>query len=270
MGLDVGNYRPVSILCIVSKILERAVLVQLEKHLNENNLLYANQSGFRKSYSTDTCLISLMDHIRMEMSQGKYVGMVLLDLQKAFDTVDHDILCKKLEAMGLDFTDWFKSYLGNRKQIVIANGVSSQPKTVKCGVPKGSILGPLLFLCYLNDMPISLTCKLLLYADDSALIVSGSDPNVIADLLSNELKSCRDWLIDNKLSLHLGKTETILFGTKRKLKHINNFLVKCDDIILTNVRRIKYLGLILDNDLSGESIVCNILKKAGGRLKCIY
>ena len=268
--LDVGNYRPVSILCIVSKILERAVLVQLEKHLNENNLLYANQSGFRKSYSTDTCLISLMDHIRMEMSQGKYVGMVLLDLQKAFDTVDHDILCKKLEAMGLDFTDWFKSYLGNRKQIVIANGVSSQPKTVKCGVPQGSILGPLLFLCYVNDMPISLTCKLLLYADDSALIVSGSDPNVIADLLSNELKSCRQWLIDNKLSLHLGKTEAILFGTKRKLQRVDTFAVKCDDKIIKNVKSVKYLGVQLDEDLAGESIVKEILKKANSRLKFLY
>ena len=268
--LDVGNYRPVSILCIVSKILERAVLVQIEKHLNENNLLYANQSGFRKSYSTDTCLISLMDHIRMEISQGNYVGMVLLDLQKAFDTVDHDILCNKLEAMGIDFTEWFKSYLGGRKQIVIANGVSSEPKTVKCGVPQGSILGPLLFLCYVNDMPISLTCKLLLYADDSALIVSGPDPDVIAETLSNELKSCRQWLIDNKLSLHLGKTEAILFGTKRKLRRVDTFAVKCDDEIIQNVKSVKYLGIQLDEDLAGESIVKEIIKKANSRLKFLY
>ena len=97
--LDVGNYRPVSILCIVSKILERAVYVQMEKYLANKNILYENQSGFRKSFSADTCLINLTDHIRTRLSQGNFVGMVLLDLQKAFDTVDHTILCKKLEAM---------------------------------------------------------------------------------------------------------------------------------------------------------------------------
>ena len=228
--LDVGNYRPVSILCIVSKILERSVYVQMEKYLNENNIIYGNQSGFRKGFSTDTCLINLTDQIKMQLSQGNFVGMVLLDLQKAFDTVDHDILCNKLEAMGMDFTDWFKSYLGGRQQVVIANDVSSEPMTVKCGVPQGSILGPLLFLCYVNDMPISLKCKLLLYADDSALLVSGSDPNIIAEILSNELKSCRQWLIDNKLSLHLGKTEAILFGSRMKLLKVtslfSNLIIK--------------------------------------------
>ena len=119
-------------------------------------------------------------------------------------------------------------------------------------------------------MYLSIQCILLLYADDSALLVRGKNPSIIAEFLSVNLKSCRDWLTDNKLSLHLGKTKAILFGTKRKLKLINNFLVKCDDIIITNVSKIKYLGLILDNDLSGESIVSNILKKAGGRLKFLY
>ena len=112
--LEVGNYRPVSILCIVSKILERAVYVQIQEYLKANKLLYEFQSGFRKSYSTDTCLINLMDYIRILKSKGNYVGMVLLDLQKAFDTVDHEILYNKLEAMGINFTKWFKSYLGDR------------------------------------------------------------------------------------------------------------------------------------------------------------
>ena len=268
--LDVGNYRPVSILCILSKILERAIHVQLQEHLESKGLLFANQSGFRKSYSTDTCLINLTDQIRVEISKGNYVGMILLDLQKAFDTVDHEILCNKLEAMGVDFTDWFKSYLGGRKQTVIANGVSSEPQTVKCGVPQGSILGPLLFLCYVNDMPISLKCKLLLYADDSALMVSGSDPKQIEETLSNELKSCRQWLIDNKLSLHLGKTEAILFGTKRRLRKVESFEVKCDGKIIQNVKSVKYLGIQLDEDLAGESIVKEILKKANSRLKFLY
>ena len=268
--LEVGNYRPVSILCIVSKILERAVYVQIQEYLKANKLLYEFQSGFRKSYSTDTCLINLMDYIRILKSKGNYVGMVLLDLQKAFDTVDHEILCNKLEAMGINFTKWFKSYLGDRNQIVVANETSSEPGIVSCGVPQGSILGPLLFLCYVNDMAISVKCKLLLYADDSALIVSGSNPQSIADTLSKELESCRQWLMDNKLSLHLGKTESILFGSKRKLRKVESFDVKCGNETIKHVNSVKYLGVQIDNDLSGNSIVKDIVTKVNLRLRFLY
>merc|ERR1712240_505693 len=268
--LDVGNYRPVSILPIISKIMERAVYVQMEKHLKDNNILYEFQSGFRTSYSTDTCLINLQDSIGMEFSQGKYVGMVLIDLQKAFDTVDHEILLEKLDALGFNHNKWFESYLKGRKQMVVVNNVSSEIGTVTCGVPQGSILGPLLFLCYVNDMPISLKCKLLLYADDSALIVSGFDPKKIAEDLSRELESCRQWLIDNKLSLHLGKTEAILFGSKRILKRVNSFEVRCGEIKVTNVKSVKYLGLQIDNDLSGKSVLEDIIKKCNTRLKFLY
>ena len=107
------------------------------------------------------------------------------------------------------------------------NGTDSSPGIINCGVPQGSILGPLLFLCYINDMPMSIKCRLMLYADDSALLVSGKNPNVIAQTLSEELESCRNWLINNKLSLHLGKTESILFGTQNKLKTVNNFQIIC-------------------------------------------
>ena len=199
--------------------------------------------------------------------------MVLLDLQKAFDTVDHDILCKKLEAMGLDFTNWFKSYLGGRQQVVVANDTRSEPGIVNCGVPQGSILGPLLFVCHINDMSISINkqiCKLLLYADDSALIVSGSDPREIAELLTTELNSCRQWLIDNKLSLHLGKTESILFGSNKKLRKANNFEVKCNNVVIDQVKPVKYLGLQLDANLGGISIVNETLKKANSKLKFLY
>ena len=133
--LEVGNYRPVSLLCIISKVLERAIYVQLYDYLKSNQLFYEFQSGFRKSYSTDTCLINLMDHIRNLTFKGQYVGMVLLDLQKAFDTVDHEILCNKLEVMGINSTKWFKSYLGGRQQIVVANGTPLEPGIVSCGVP---------------------------------------------------------------------------------------------------------------------------------------
>ena len=153
---------------------------------------------------------------------------------------------------------------------MVANDTTSEPGIVNCGVPQGSILGPLLFLCYVNDMPMSVKCKLLLYADDSTLIISGSDPKVIADTLSFELNSCRQWLIDNKLSLHLGKTESILFGSKRKLRKVTSFEVKCNNEVIKNVNSVKYLGLQIDNDLAGDNIVKGIIKKANSRLKFLY
>ena len=142
--------------------------------------------------------------------------------------------------------------------------------TVTCGVPQGSLLGPLLFLCYVNDMPISIKCKLLLYADDRALIISGTDPKIIAEELTKELESCQQWLNDNKLSLHLGKTEAMIFGTKRKLKEVKFFEVKCGNVRINNVNDVKYLGLQINDNLSGEHTVKNILKKANSRLKFLY
>ena len=129
---------------------------------------------------------------------------------------------------------------------------------------------PLLCLCYVNDMPISVDCKVLLYADDSALLVSGKDPKMVADELSKELDSCRQWIIDNKLSLHLGKTEAILFGTKRKLNYVQDFSVKYNGKTINNSSSVKFLRVNLDNSLSGESIASNVIKKASDRLKFLY
>ena len=151
---EAGNYRPVSILSVVSKIFERIVFDQLQGYLRNESLLYEFQSGFRPSFSTDSCLIHLSDYIRKEWDKGNYTGMVVLDLQKSFDTVDHTILLNKLKALGMaaNSVKWFDSYLGGRNQVVDIGGVLSSPKQVTCGVPQGSILGPLLFLIYVNDM----------------------------------------------------------------------------------------------------------------------
>ena len=150
------------------------------------------------------------------------------------------------------------------------NGVRSDFLPVTCGVPQGSILGPQLFLLYINDMITSVNCKLSLYADDSALLFSHKDPNVISNRLSEELSSCKRWLVDNKLSLHVGKTECLLFGSKRKLGKVGNFQVFCDGTAVERVSNVKYLGVQLDGNLSGTEHVGGILKTCSGRLAFLY
>ena len=231
--------------------------------------MFENQSGFRGGYSTDSCLIGLTDFIKAEMGKGNLVGMVLIDLQKAFDTVDHSILSEKLKSIGVSSTSWFDSYLANRQQCVDVNGSRSEFLPVTCGVPQGSILGPLLFLIYINDMNISLTCRLSLYADDSALIFSHRDSRVIADRLSMELSSCKRWLVDNRLSLHVGKTESLLFGSKRRLKGCD-FRVFCDGTPVERKFTVKYLGVLLDENVNGSAHACNLMKVCAGRLAFLY
>lgn len=230
------------------------------------------QSGFRRKFSTETCLVHLSDYIRFEMDKGHLVGMVLLDLQKAFDTVDHSILLMKLEAIGLgdDILRWFRSYLSDRQQLVDLSGTFSKPCSVTCGVPQGSILGPLLFLIYVNDMSGAINSKLLLYADDSGILVAGKNRSFIEKQLSEDLELVHQWLVDNRLSLHLGKTESILFGSKVKVNNYGDLCISCSDKAIQSTSSVKYLGAILDQNLSGQSMVSSIIKKANARLKFLY
>ena len=267
--LEVGNYRPVSILSVVSKILERAVYVQIDEYLQRQKILYQLQSGFRQCFSTNTCLAYLTDFIKYQIASGNYVGMIALDVQKAFDCVNHEILCQKLELMGIE-NAWFRSYLTGRTQVVLVNGVQSEVREILCGVPQGSLLGPLLYLCYCNEMEIATSCKLVLYADDSILLCADKDPGVIEKKLSAELHSVNAWLVENKLSLHPGKCEAILFGTKHKCQKVSNFKVKFYDTDIIGTTKIKYLGSTIENDLSGIECAKTVIKKAYGRLKFLY
>ena len=269
---DVGNYRPISILNTLSKVFERIVYDQIEKYLHDKNLLYNFQSGFRKSFSTDTCLLYLTDYIRFNLDKGNCVGMILLDLQKAFDTVDHQILLAKLEMCGLgsDIVRWIRSYLSDRKQCVNVSGVLSSSAKVTCGVPQGSILGPLLFILYINDMSGAVKNKLLLYADDSAILVSGKNKAEIERLLSEDLNVVNLWLIDNKLSLHLGKTESIMFGSQARLSKVSALDIYCNGCQIKQSSSVKYLGVLLDQSLSFESMVTSFIKKANARLKFLF
>ena len=153
------------------------------------------------------------------MDNCLYTGMVMIDLQKAFDTVNHFLLSDKLQALGLNniAISWCDSYLPSRTQKVDINGTFFKPVMVPCDVPKSPILGPLLFSIYGNDMESTVKCKLILYADDSALLVSGKDIKVIQETLGKELCAFSSWLVDTKRSLHLGKTKSTLFGSCKKI-----------------------------------------------------
>ena len=189
--------------------------------LSKNDVLFKYQSGFRTNHSTDFALSFLSDKILRGFDNGFLTGMILIDLQKAFDTIDHEILFQKMTHIGfsMEVIKWFKSYLSKRTFAVSINDKTSSYGDLKCGVPQGSILGPLLFLLYVNDMKQAIKGDLLLYADDSCILCQHKDVSVIENTLNEDFSSLCDWFVDNKLSIHFGedKTKSILFASKKKL-----------------------------------------------------
>ena len=209
---DLNNYRPISILSISMKIFEKIIHRQLYDFLSQHNIISRYQSGFRDSHSTETAVIHVSDYILDQLSQGKFVGAILVDLKKAFDTVDHRILLKKLFCYGVrDISfDWFESYLNDRSQCTILNGIQSDFINEEAyGVPQGSVLGPLLFLIYINNINESIhessVCHL--YADDTIVIQSFDSQNSLHEGLSKQIESLGTWFIRNKLTVNTDKTE---------------------------------------------------------------
>ena len=208
------------------KIFEAAVNSQLRDFLVANNILTEEQSGFRAKHSTSSTLLDVSDYILNNMSNGKVTGGIFLDQKKAFDTVDHCILLSKLCKLGIKGIEhkWFSNYLTSRCQSVNINGVLSEPLTMDIGVPQGSILGPLLFILYINDLPniIDESCKVVLYADDSALFYASNDPDHLQTVLNSQLCKVGEWLQKNKLTLNVKKTNLMLIGTDKRLTNFQN------------------------------------------------
>ena len=271
---ETKNYRPISLLPLISKLIEKIIHQQTQKYLSDHNILYKYQSGFRTNHSTDTCLSYLNDKILKGFDEGKITGMILIDLQKAFDTIDHKVLLGKLVYLGFSESaiSWFKSYLLNRSFIVNVENDYSDPGELNCGVPQGSILGPLLFLLYVNDMPQAIECDLLLYADDSVLLFTHENVDVINDQLNRDFNSLCEWFVDNKLSIHFGedKTKSILFTSKNKIKKVGKLSINRGDIQIKQHSKVTYLGCVLDEDLSGESMATKVIGKINGRIKFLY
>ena len=218
---DPQNYCSISLLPLLPKIIERIVHDETEEFLSKNKLLYRFHSTFRRNYSTNTCLGHLTDKITTGFEKGLFTGMILIDLQKVFDTIDHQILLKKMKYLGFskNAITWLKSYLCERKFKISINTSYSSSSNLLCGIPRGSILGPLLFLLYINDLPQAAVSDSLLYADDTCIVFQHKSEIEIEKQLIRDFSSLCHWFVDNKLSIHFGqdKTKSILFGTKHKL-----------------------------------------------------
>ena len=214
-----NNYRPVSMLCSLSKIFEKIMYTCLLSYLNEHKILFSYQFGFRKSHSTYMALMVLMDKLNKALDDGNMVIGVFLDFSKAFDTVDHDILLFKLSHYGIrdNALLWFKSSLSNRNQFVTYDGVRSSLKTIKCGVPEGSILGPQLFFIYINHLCNVCGNSLpILFAADSNTFTVGKKPDDIEKPINKEFADIFMWLNANKLSLNIKKLNTWFSPGKRE------------------------------------------------------
>ena len=264
----ISNYRPVSVLPVFSKILERLVQIRLNAFIEKFNILYQYQFGFRKGHSTNTALIVLTEKITQAIEKGEMVLGVFLDFSKAFDTVNHTILLEKLTKYGIRGTarKWLANYLENRKQYVSWQGHNSSQCKITCGVPQGSILGPILFLLYINDLPnVSQLLLPLLFADDTNVFLSGKDVKDLIDTMNDELDKVVIWLQVNKLSLNIKKTHYIIFRSRRKtVKNHDNLCINGQEIY--PVKSTKFLGVVIDEHLLWYGHI-NIIKSKVS--KCI-
>ena len=245
---SVTNYRPISILTIFSKIFEKVISSRLENYLEKNNILHENQFGFRRKMSTCTALLQLVDKISTSIDKRKTTIGVFIDLAKAFDTVDHQILKKKLQFYGIRgiALDLFQNYLSLRKQYVEIDNISSSTTYVKCGVPQGSILGPILFLIYINDLNyVSEKLENIMFADDTNLFLTGNSIHDVERTMNEELVFITEWFQSNKLSLNIKKTSYMIFGNKTNLSA--NIIIDSTPLIIQYDT--KFLGVILSANL---------------------
>ena len=265
---EVKNYRPISVLSATSKILERIVHSQFYNYLTKHSILSKLQFGFRPGHSTGAALASLTHPWHCAIDIGQIICAIFVDLRRAFDTVEIYILLCKLRAVGCSerVLRWFKSYLCNRSQKVSFKNAFSDTRNTFAGVPQGSILGPLLFLIMINDLPGVLEhCNLTMYADDTTLYLCGTDHVVLQTKIQEDLDRMSSWLKRNKLNLNIEKTHFMIIGTKQRIithdKGGNPISLKFNGEALSRVRSTKCLGVIIDESLLWHEHVDSVCKK---------
>lgn len=258
------NYRPISILPSISKVLERIMHNQLHNYFQKENLYFSSQYGFRESHSTEFAALELVDRITTAMDHGETPLNIYLDLSKAFDTIDHNILLQKLSYYGIKrpSLQLLKDYLSERKQFVDYNGVHSDLLNITTGVPQGSILGPLLFIIYINDIKSSSNIfHPIIYADDTTLTTTLNSflCDNINICLNKELVNISQWLKANKLTLNVNKTKAMIFHTSRR--RVTAPDINIDGVNIDWVDHFDFLGIVIDKHLTWNQHIDKITTK---------
>ena len=248
-----NNYRPISQLPLPGKIVEKIVHQRMSTFFETNNILNENQGGFRKNQSTTNTSAKFLDNIYNSINNKNISIATYIDFSKAFDTVPHDILIKKLYLYGIKNKnlDWIKNYLNTRKQKTILNNTTSSLADITVGVPQGSVLGPLLFLVYINDLNEVLEkCISFLYADDTVLVTSAPDYISAHRDMQHDLDNIANWCKSNKLTLNISKTKSMLLGSKHRVRKTRHHPLHINNVSLDYVLSYKYLGITIDQSLN--------------------
>jgi hypothetical protein len=257
---EVTNFRPISLLSNFSKIFESIVKNRIVEHFENNHLFNENQHGFREKHSTTTLLTELTNEIANSLDKNLNTTGLLCDLSKAFDCVQHNILLKKLHHYGIrgKALDWFKSYLQDRKQKTIVNKIESKWEKIKIGVPQGSVLGPILFIIYTNDLFVNINNKLVIYADDTTAIIKHRNLKELAKNCEETANNLNNWFKTNGLSMNFKKTSLIQFKTSKNSNKLKPEYINDGIQVVENS---KLLGLMFDSNLNWKNHIENLTKK---------
>lgn len=268
---DPNNYRPISLLCTLSKVAEKAILLRLQRYLHIKKTIRNEQFGFRSEHSTVQQVVRVVDDITEEFNKNKTTAMFLIDLQKAFDKVWHDGLISKLISLKVPnyIIRTLHSYLSQRSFYVDLCGYKSSIQPIKAGVPQGSILGPVLFNVYINDIPNHNKTKLAIYADDTAVYAHSWVPKTAIKYVQEHANLIAAWCNKWLLQVNASKCETILFRSNKR-KHNCNFNFYFNEEVVQRVNSAKYLGVILDHHLSWNTHIRATRDKAFQRLGQLY
>ncbi|KAF2350945.1 Reverse transcriptase domain [Trinorchestia longiramus] len=260
--------RPISLLPVLSKILEKVISNQLLTYLDKSNLLHPNHYAYRKHTSTQDAQLNITEKIYSDIDTKNITLLLLLDLSKAFDSVEHKRLLEKISNIGIA-TQWFQSYLANRSHAVKLENTISSPIQNDSGVPRGSILGPLLFSIFINDFPSTPSnTRISMYADDVQIAMT-SAPAKLSQTKSNAeilLKHVKSWYDQNGFKLNASKTQCIIFGSKNTIKKLPNLTLTLGNDIIEPVRKVKNLSVWFDQNMSFTSHVEKTCSKINGTL----